>query len=130
MEMTWGVMALYELVTGRVRASDWLSEIITSTIGVKQGCPLSPTFFGFYIDEVFDFIDRMGRPRATLCDTLVLILLYADDIVPISDSKDGLRKHLGAAHAFSQQRNLPVNLGKTKVMVNTTCANDQKHELH
>eukprot|EP00250_Pteridium_aquilinum_P005233 c15361_g1_i1 orf=69-221(+) len=50
--MIWGIYALYEQVLGRVRCPGGLSDTIASTIGVKQGCPLSPTLFGLYIDEV------------------------------------------------------------------------------
>ena len=30
-----------------------ISEKVTSTIGVKQGCSLSPTFLGLYINEKY-----------------------------------------------------------------------------
>lgn len=56
----WGVISLYESVRGRVRAPRGLSDWVESTIGVKQGCPLSPTLFGLYIDEITSFIDRFG----------------------------------------------------------------------
>ena len=54
--------------------------------GVKHGCPPSPTLFGLYIDEVLDYIDRWGRARAGLARVSIPILLYADDIVLITDS--------------------------------------------
>ena len=64
--MIWGVIALYERVVGRVCCPGGLSEEVASTIGVKQGCPLSPTLFGLYVDEISDFIDRDGG-RGVLC---------------------------------------------------------------
>lgn len=58
--LIWGVMSLYESVGGRVRAPGGSSDWVESTIGVKQGCPLSPTLFGLYIDEITSFIDNFG----------------------------------------------------------------------
>ena len=52
MELIWGILALNESVKGQIRTQGGVSEIIQSTIGVKQGCPLSPTLFGLYIDEI------------------------------------------------------------------------------
>ena len=53
--------------------------------------------------------------------TPVHIMLYADDIVLISESPEGLQRHLEALDDFCTHRGLTVNLGKTKVMVfNTT----------
>ena len=59
-KMIWAIYALYERVTGRVQCPGDLSETIASTIGVKQGCPLSLTLFGLYIDEISDYILRAG----------------------------------------------------------------------
>ncbi|MCO5590480.1 hypothetical protein L7F22_044450 [Adiantum nelumboides] len=59
-EMIWGIYALYEHVSCRVRCPGGISDTLVSTIGVKQGCPLSPTLFGLYIDEIVDFIQQRG----------------------------------------------------------------------
>ena len=46
------MQALYADVPMCVRFPHGLSEPFSSTIGVKQGCPLSPTLFGMYIDDL------------------------------------------------------------------------------
>ena len=120
-EIIWGIMALYGSVLGRVRTLEGDSDIIQSTIGVKQGCPLSPTLFGMYIDEVSDYIDREGDRGAQLAGTWIPLLLYADDIVLIAESPDGMQRQLDVLQKFAEESGLSVNLGKTKIMVfNTT----------
>ena len=74
-----------------------------------------------YVDEVSDYIDRGGDRGAQLAGTWIPLLLYADDIVLISDSPEGMQRHLDALHSFAEDSGLSMNLGKTKVMVfNTT----------
>ena len=78
--LTWGIMALYTSVMGHVRTQEGNSDIVHSTIGVKQGCPLSPTLFGMYVDEVSEYIDREGtevlslRGRGSHCCYMLMIL--------------------------------------------------------
>jgi hypothetical protein len=43
--------ALYADVPVGVQFEGGMSETFQSTLGVKQGCPLSPTLFGIYIDD-------------------------------------------------------------------------------
>ena len=73
----------------RERKKDVLTSI-ESTIGVKQGSPLSPTLFGLYIDEITSFIDHFGGEGSPLDDLIMQILLYVDDIVLLSSSVEGL----------------------------------------
>ncbi|MCO5606524.1 hypothetical protein L7F22_060712 [Adiantum nelumboides] len=120
-EIMWGIMTLYGSVLGRVRTPEGDSDIIQSTIGVKQGCPLSPTLFGMYIDEVSDYIDREGDRGLQLAGTWIPLLLYADDIVLIAESPDGMQRQLDVLQKFAEESGLSVNMGKTKTMVfNTT----------
>ena len=46
------IYALYESVSRKLWSPNGLSEAVASTIGVKQGCPISPTLISLYIDEV------------------------------------------------------------------------------
>ena len=47
-------------------------------IDVKQECPLSPTLFGLYIDELEAYLDKIDRDSPCLFNTMVAILLYAN----------------------------------------------------
>ncbi|MCO5579596.1 hypothetical protein L7F22_033453 [Adiantum nelumboides] len=104
-------MTLYGSVLGRVRTPEGDSDIIQSTIGVKQGCPLSPTLFGMYIDEVSDYIDREGDRGVQLAETWIPVLLYADDIVLIAESPDGMQRQLDVLQKFAEESGLSVNMG-------------------
>ncbi len=44
-------------------------------------------------------------------------LLYADDLVVISDSAVGLQAQLDELIRFSEKYKMAVNIGKTKVMI-------------
>ena len=56
MELTLGMLALYERVIRRVQRIAGISMPIHSPIEVKQGCPLSLTLFGLYIAKIFNYI--------------------------------------------------------------------------
>ena len=59
--------------------------IAHSQIGVKQGCPLLPTLFVIYTNEVSHFIERFRGLEACLVGIAIQLLLYANDIPLISD---------------------------------------------
>ena len=49
-------MRMYEAVSGHLRMAHDLFDFIHSSIGVKQGCPLSLTLFRIYIAEIEFFL--------------------------------------------------------------------------
>jgi hypothetical protein len=75
------IMRLYESVLGRLKLAHGLSDFIQSTIGVKRGCPLWPTLFGIYIDELESFLhDHIQDGNGCLLhQVLISLLLFIDD---------------------------------------------------
>ena len=88
-------------------------------MGVKQGCPLSPTLFGLYLDDLEDAM----RAKQHLLDApsldglRLLALLYADDLALGSTSLAGLQAQLDVLHDYARRWGLTVNVEKTKAVI-------------
>ena len=110
------IKSLYAHNSAAVRSLHGISDICRCLMGVKQGCPLIPTLFGLYVDGM-DMLETADIDAPTLMGVIVPLLLYADDLVLMSESASGLQKQLDALASFCEQRQLTVNLSKTKVVI-------------
>ena len=87
-------------------------------MGVKQGCPLSPTLFGLFVDGLEKhLLNTPGIDAPELIDTPIPLMLYADDLILMSTTEAGLQRQLDALSSFCAERQLTVNLSKTKIVV-------------
>ena len=75
------VMSLYEGAKTMVRVGSELSEDFVIKVGMHQGSVLSPFLFAVVIDVVSEFAR----------DSALREILYADDLVLISEIVEGLR---------------------------------------
>ena len=75
------VIRLYENVIARFTSNEGWSRDIKCNIGVKQGCLLSPTLFGIYIDKLEGCLEEAGCAGTILARIIIVLLLYVDDIV-------------------------------------------------
>jgi hypothetical protein len=89
------------------------------SIGVRQGCVLSPTLFSMFINRLADHMAESGKHGVQMLPGLLelFILLFADDVALISMSPVGLQNQLNVLQQFCQESKLQVNISKTKVMV-------------
>ena len=84
----------------------WLPEVVVSMIGLKQGCPLSLTLYVLYVHEISNYVESFCDLGAPLAMISILLLQYAGDIVLISDSPEGLQRHLNTLKPFFTDKNL------------------------
>ncbi len=102
--------------------TEGLSARFSCGIRVKQGCPLSPLLFGLYLDGLEKHLDALvGDSPPQLADTIVKVLLYADDLPLMSETPQGLQKQIDATFEFCVERQLVINVSKTKVVVFEKC---------
>jgi len=79
--------------------SNKLSKPVEINKGVRQGCPLSPTLFNIYLDEIITKWQKQDITGIKLSKNQQLsMLLFADDQVVIADTEDNLQK---AAHKLN-----------------------------
>jgi hypothetical protein len=92
------------------------SDPIKTTIGCKQGGPMSPKLFSIYIDSlVKKVIDNKLTCKLFGIDTG--ILLYADDTVVICDSLNKLQSTVTLIQQFCWEHEISINIKKTKCMI-------------
>ena len=84
-----------------------LSEEFEVKVGVHQGSMLSPLVFAIMVDVV----------RESVRNGLMSEMLYADDLVLMSETMEGLREKFWKWKEAFESKGPKVNLGKTKVVV-------------
>ena len=90
------IVGMYEVVKAKVRAGGKFTEAFECPRGVKQGEVLSPALFSLLINELANEIVKHGQHGVQLLPDIlqIFILMFADDIVLMSDSVCGLQNQL------------------------------------
>ncbi|KAJ7942760.1 Retrovirus-related Pol polyprotein LINE-1 [Quillaja saponaria] len=97
---------MYEGVLTRVRTIDGMTGEFPITIGVHQGSSLSPYLFALVMDELTYNI----QDRAPWC------MLFADDIVLVDETREGLNSKLGMWRNALESKGLRLSRTKTEYM--------------
>ena len=102
-----------------VHCTDGLSDFFDCPLGVRQGCCLSPILFSLFISELYHDITLCGKHGVQLHPDLteVLMLLFADDVILVSDTVIGLQNQLNILESYSKEWKLSVNISKTEIVI-------------
>lgn len=106
--------------------SDTVTDFFKSKIGVRQGDNLSPCLFNIFINDLPEIFDSTCEP--VCLDKLHLnCLLYADDLVLISESAIGLQSCIDKLSSFCDKWGLGINLKKSKSLIFNSSGRLEKH---
>ena len=111
------ISSMYTETTYRLKFQHAISQSYKSERGVKQGDVLSPLLFNFYIDDLVQAFNNNATHPVSIGNTSLSILLYADDIVLLSESKSGLQQCLDILSKYCMSWKLHVNTCKSKVLI-------------
>ncbi len=109
------IQNMYEKTSVQIKLNNGLTEGFQDNIGVKQGCVLSPTLFKLFVNDLPDIFDETCKP-AKLFNKKVSCLMFADDVVLVSETKEGLQHSLNELKKYSDKWQLQVNSEKSKIM--------------
>ena len=94
-----------------------ISSGFESKKGVRQGCQLSPILFSLFINDLVDHMRDTDTHAPWIGGRDIKMLLYADDVVLLTETGIGLQKGLDRVREYCLRWGLKVNVGKTKIMV-------------
>jgi hypothetical protein len=98
--------------TYKIKTGDGYTDEILGSIGIKQGDNLSPLLFNIFIDKVCTCFPPDCDP-VKLREFVFSCLLFADDLLLLSESEKGLQKCLDHLATFCDVSKLQVNLDKS-----------------
>ena len=111
---------MYDNLKICVTLHNYLTNWFCSNIGVRQGDTLSPTLFNLFVNDLATEIKTL-ECGVKIGNKSVSILLYAEDIVLISESEESLQKNARLCSPLVSEMAL-----KHKLFKNTDCAFQKK----
>ena len=107
---------MYKHTSYSIKLKNGYLDPLSSNLGLKQGCPLSPMLFNLYIDDIKDILDKKYDP-VFVSDTTINHFMYTDDLVLLSLSRTGLQRCLDLVHKFALDKHLTINISKSKTII-------------
>ena len=102
----------------QIKIGGMLSDPFDANQGVRQGCILSPILFNIFISDLPKILDEAENDPAKIGILKTLsCILWADDLVMFSETKEGLTKMINKLVMFATENGLKINNEKTKCMI-------------
>ena len=109
------IQDIYRKTKCAVKVNDGRTNFFNFTKG--QGCPLSAIFFNMYVNDIFEIVNNGNESDIILEGLKVNALMYADDLIILSDTKERLQKQIDKIGIYCDKWKLEVNIKKTKIMI-------------
>ena len=110
------IKKMYESSKSAVLLEGEKSDTFTIEQGVAQGCSLSPILFSVFVNDLLKEVEQTGLGIQLSSGKTVGRMLFADDFVGISDSKESLQKLLDVVYSYCSKWRLRANVSKSAVM--------------
>jgi len=106
----------YQGVESSVITPLGLSKKFPLQVGVRQGSVLSPTLYSLFVSPIVEILKKRGL-GVKMMEVWMGILMYADDMVLIAESREELQEMLKEVERFSCEFRFELSVEKTEVML-------------
>ena len=115
-KMLSAVKSLYSSVKSCVRLNNMCTDWFDVAVGLRQGCCISPNIFNCFIDDLATMSKDLGIGIDIGNGEKLCILMYADDVVFLTENEKDLQLLLDTLSQWSQTNKMNINCQKSNVV--------------
>ena len=113
------IQQLYVKASSAVLEQGSVGEWFHTSIGVRQGCLLSPTLFNIFLERIMTEALHDHRGTVSIGGRNITNLRFADDIDGLAGTEEELEKLVQHLDKTSGKFGMEISAEKTKLMKNT-----------
>ena len=118
---------LYDKATSAVQMNGSIGEWFRTTVGVRQGCVLSPTLFSIFLERIMLDALEEHDGKVSIGGRNITNLRFADDIDALAEEEQKLEALVESLDKTCTRYKMEISAEKTKLMTNS--ANGIQREI-
>ena len=118
---------LYDKATSAVQMNGSIGEWFRTTVGVRQGCLLSPTLFNIFLERIMSDALEEHDGKVSIGGRNMTNLRFADDIDALAEEEQELEALVESLDKTCTRYKMEISAEKTKLMTNS--ANGIQREI-
>ena len=111
---------LYDNATSAVTFNSSIGDWFRTTVGVQQGCLLSPTLFNIFLERIMTDALENHQCTVSIGGRTITNLRFADDINGLAGDEQELVNLVERLEKTSTSYGIDISAEKTKLMTNNT----------
>ena len=110
---------LYDKATSAVQMNGSIGEWFRTTVGVRQGCLLSPTLFNIFLERIMSDALEEHDGKVSIGGRNITNLRFADDIDALAEEEQELEALVESLDKTCTRYKMEISAKKTKLMTNS-----------
>ena len=117
----------YDKASSAVQMNGNIGEWFRRTVGVRQGCLLSPTFFNIFLEQIISDALEEHDGKVSIGDRNITNLRFADGKDALAEEEQELEEIVESLDKTCTRYEMEISAEKTKLMTNS--ANGIQREI-
>lgn len=111
------ILETYEETKNIVRINKELTKEFWTSVGLRQGCPMSPSLFNEYIGDLEAYMREGVMGGVVIGNMKIWTISYADDIILLANSETELAYMIKRFKKYLKEKELTLSPDKSKVII-------------